>query len=344
MSIELLNHNNLGSLTEILYLLKNVLSDEPMPLMDIKKYCSDRSIDFNYSIDGIISLLEFIGILYISDGAAKRLFNLDKTLRGKNHETCFREKLVHRLFLRLRETSQLGSFFPLDKIKYDTVVNAITIHNSSISMKYSGLKNFLINIDFLSPSTILSNVLIVDSVFEPFMEDKVVPWLIENAQDEIRSGKKLSSIQFQELQKLKEEYGSDAEEYVLNYERRRLSGHRNIDSTKIISKLDIFAGYDIVSFETLESTNLDRFIEVKSFSKTLEFFWSKNEVEVSKMKGMRYYLYLVDRDAIDNPYYEPIIVQNPYIKIYIHPDWRKDAQNWLIKYNRFQRGDSSAIC
>ena len=92
----------------------------------------------------------------------------------------------------------------------------------------------------------------------------------------------------------------------------------------------INAGYDIISFDSLQSKEMDRFIEVKSFSRKPEFYWSKNELTTSELKRKKYYLYLVDRSKMDNPQYQPIIIQDPYNNVFHNTDWKKDAQNWLV--------------
>ena len=106
--------------------------------------------------------------------------------------------------------------------------------------------------------------------------------------------------------------GLMAEEWVCDYERRRLLDHPLLEQVGRISDLDVSAGYDIESFETLESAVIDRFIEVKSFSKNIEFYWSENEMNIAQNLGTQYWLYLVDRTNLDAPNYQPIKIRDPW--------------------------------
>jgi hypothetical protein len=108
------------------------------------------------------------------------------------------------------------------------------------------------------------------------------------------------------------ERGDIAEEFVLRFERRRLSRHPYVDVVKRISLSNVSAGFDIQSFNTEKSTNLDRFIEVKSFMGSPGFYWSLNEINVAKEKGESYSLYIVDSAKMEEDDYEPSEIRNPY--------------------------------
>jgi hypothetical protein len=41
------------------------------------------------------------------------------------------------------------------------------------------------------------------------------------------------------------------------------------------------------------------------------FYWSKNEIEVEKQERDNYFLYLINRDEMNNKNYCPTIIQNP---------------------------------
>src|SRR5690606_34881470 len=94
--------------------------------------------------------------------------------------------------------------------------------------------------------------------------------------------------------------------------------------------IKVDAGYDIISFDSLMSKEPDRFIEVKSFFKSPEFYWSKNELTVSEMKRTKYFLYLIDRSKLDSTNYQPIIIQDPFMNVFKNSEWNKKPQNWLV--------------
>ena len=75
---------------------------------------------------------------------------------------------------------------------------------------------------------------------------------------------------------------------------------------------------------------LNRFIEVKSFSGNESFFWSRNEIDVAKIKENEYFLYLVDRTKMNNDGYEPIIIQNPYEHVLNNEQWSKRIEKYYL--------------
>jgi hypothetical protein len=92
------------------------------------------------------------------------------------------------------------------------------------------------------------------------------------------------------------EIGEKAEIATMEYEKKRLRGlgtkEEIINQICRISIPDASAGYDIASFEK-GGTEHDRFIEVKgTTSNTANFYWSENELDVSKKNGDKYFVYL----------------------------------------------------
>ena len=145
--------------------------------------------------------------------------------------------------------------------------------------------------------------------------------------------KKKPQISLEELKKRlvrDAENGVKAEKYALQYEKARLMQLGISKDPLSISSIDVMAGYDMVSYESDQSENYDRFIEIKAVSRS-GFFWSKNEYEVAKAKGERYYLYLVELSRIDDPGYVPDMIQNPATSIMEANDWFVEAQSYHIK-------------
>jgi len=124
--------------------------------------------------------------------------------------------------------------------------------------------------------------------------------------------------------------GMIAEKWVLEYEKKRITKLELIEKIKMISDIDVQAGYDIISFNDKNSTHYDRCIEVKSYRGGLHFYWSRNESEIALLKGDKYFLYLIDFDKISMPNYQPIIIQNP--KKFLHEDngWIVETQSYFI--------------
>ena len=124
--------------------------------------------------------------------------------------------------------------------------------------------------------------------------------------------------------------GERAEMLVLEYERHRLFSPLS-EKVKRISEIDVAAGYDIISFNTNQSTTYDRFIEVKAVSGK-GFYWSRNEYEIAKLKGDNYYLYLVSLSTSDQDSLIEI-VPNPVESIIEKGDeWVVETQSYHIKH------------
>ena len=98
-----------------------------------------------------------------------------------------------------------------------------------------------------------------------------------------------------------------------------------------ISDLNVSAGYDVVSLQSNKSTEIDKFIEVKSYSDKPSFYWSVNEVKKAKQEKNRYFLYLVNRNEIDNNGYNPVMIQDPYKNIFNSNNWEKNCESWFFK-------------
>ena len=81
------------------------------------------------------------------------------------------------------------------------------------------------------------------------------------------------------------------------------------------------AGFDILSFSTNQSYILDREVEVKSYVGQPHFYLSRNEYERAKENKNGYFLYIVDREKIDNNDYSPEIIGNPFESLKNSDKW-----------------------
>jgi hypothetical protein len=128
------------------------------------------------------------------------------------------------------------------------------------------------------------------------------------------------------------QYGKDAEEWVLKYEHKRLNGHLFINQIARISDDNVGAGYDITSFKDTNSLQHDNFIEVKSYSGKPHFYWSKNEIKTAKEYGEEYQLILVDRNKMYDAKYHPITIKGPYNYFFSSDaaEWTFEVENYLF--------------
>jgi len=131
-----------------------------------------------------------------------------------------------------------------------------------------------------------------------------------------------------------------AESFVVDFERARLAkiGHK-LESACVhrISKHRVNAGYDISSFSgASKNLNHDRFIEVKgSGQATVFFFWTQNEMKIAEKMGDKYWIYFVG--GIDRKKRQvtrqPVMLQNPHIKLKSDSRFQVQPHNMLVKGN-----------
>jgi hypothetical protein len=322
-------HNDFGTIEFIVEVYKNiVVFVEPTPFDDVNNYLRTKSKSAYApgSLEGIFELFSYLDIITIEND--KLYLNSDNYQEIENTETAVQDSIVYRIFHRLLLDDEISQVFQPQMFKYDETKDCFHIESSLIPFKYSWLRNALITLDFFKPS-IKSSTLLINNQYYPFFSNNVLGQVKEFNPLQTRNG----PITFQEfiaIQSQKEIYGKQAEEFALNYERNRLSYHPNLEKVKIISNLDVGAGYDIISYMSLDSDNLDRFIEVKSYSGTCHFFWSRNEIEKARLNNRSYFLYLVDRSDVEKVNYAPLIVCNPYQEIFKGQHWLTEPESWSV--------------
>jgi hypothetical protein len=311
---ELKRFNSYGRLNDFILILGELITDKPKKIGNITKYCLGTQEYYNTPVTAIIWLLSDIKLIAIEKDEVKitpegikiqKLFNVNKQL-GYNSLT---EILINNYFFKMIDP---------DAVKFDLHEEKYYISNNDIECKFSGIRNLFINFNLLKYRNGYIN-LFIDNQYQNLIESLIK-----------ESRKLLSYEEFLKIQKQKELAGIEAEEFVLKYERNRLKELKLKGFSKIkrISETDVNAGYDILSFENEKSRGYDRLIEVKSFSRGVNFYWSKNEIETAKQNKSNYYLYLIDRSKMEDGNYKPLIIKNPYDKVINNKEWIQEAQSW----------------
>lgn len=226
----------------------------------------------------------------------------------------------------------------VDRITYDISLNRYIMSPTSISHRYAGFRNILVDFDVIK----LRN----DAHYTVCQRlDEYI------CKPDVR--RRITEKQLLAQLEKKKELGNIGEEWVLEFEKRRITNKTLSSQIRRISIIDVGAGFDIVSFNSNESLRSDRFIEVKTFKGSVHFHWSHNEIQKARLMGESYYLYLVDADCLSTDDYEPQIIQNPIIAIGQSPDWLKKADSFLVEptnpnsqiseYEVFENTDNSFL-
>lgn len=136
----------------------------------------------------------------------------------------------------------------------------------------------------------------------------------------------MTEHQLFDLRTTRKDIGIQGEDFALAFERERLRHHPHLSELSIAGRRDIGLGYDIISFEGLTSTSLDRYIEVKTFIGQPHFFLSQGEWAAAVKHAEHYYVYLIDYRLIGQPGYEPVIIRDPAHALATNENWSENIQ------------------
>ena len=206
----------------------------------------------------------------------------------------------------------------LDNISFSISRNKYIIAKSAISTKNACYRNLLLELNVIR--------CLSDGSYE-------IISLIDRAIEDYSRTKKKSTSEVELLENLEKqrELGAKGEEFVLNFEKKRITNPILQNTINRISIIDVSAGFDIVSYNNDGSTKFDRFIEVKTYVGNPHFYWSKNEIEKARLMGDAYYIYLVNGGKIDQPGYKPQCISNPIKNIIQTTEWMKTSQSFLVE-------------
>lgn len=324
---ELLKHDNLGNERELEFVLFHSLSPhQKLRLSEFTNFCTSNIFSISRSIKGIVSLLHFLSIIEQEDDII--VLNL-KTFNPNTFESSINyfqtTHFYSCLFQKLSKTGGQENLFNEDNLKFSHTQNQFYVKSHLIKLDLFPIRNLLISLKFLQQDQTIPDHLLINTNFTEFFRKTIIKELQEGEHH-----KRMTLEQLKINLTKKDEAGKQGEFFVLKYEKDRLINHPHFDKIERIAETYANAGYDIKSFNDLDSFIHDRFIEVKSYTKEIEFYWSKNEIERAKQLKSKYYLYLVDRSQIHSDEYIPKIFQNPYKRIFESDIWKKETENWKI--------------
>lgn len=255
-------------------------------------------------------LLEEMGYITIEDDNIQVVSIMNDYGDEEEFATHFSEILVDYLVDE--------EVISLDSLKYKSQEDSFILARNGIKYKHASYRNLLLSLGILTKQDDGS-----------YLFEKKLDKIIEIAPT--KNKKKSEERLLQELEQQRIE-GLAGELFVLQYERKRLAEHPQKDKVKQISIIDVAAGFDIISFDDVLSTKLNRFIEVKTFRGNPHFHWSVNEIRVSKIRAEHYYLYLVDYDKIKDIDYEPTIIKNPSVFFIDNGEWNITPDSFLYEH------------
>lgn len=312
---ELKRYNDFGNVNDIMYFFREIISSRQITKKDILILVSNLQGKIIDAEALLIFGLAFGIVQYSSE--TEKYFLVDEYQNLINMPELFRKNMFDNVMTELFKNEYLTSQY----FEFDNSQQRIRFKNEIFPLNKSSYRNLLVSIGFIE---IEKNDKMVH-----FFVTKNNELIMEERLKEYR--KKMTLLQLKNSLEDKEMAGEKAEKFVLGYEKKRLKDSKVCNCIRQISHIDVSAGYDIVSFKTINSTKVDRYIEVKAVKNDFQFYWSINEYNSAKVKGNNYCLYLVELAKIENVDYEPYIIENPYEFFKENTDWLIQTQTYSLR-------------
>ena len=306
---ELTGYSSFGPVGHIGTIVK-VISKVPTSVGDLKILVNANGSVEIPRVDAAIALLSELGVCQIDPGKNVCATDLGTALSSSNREPGFSISLL--LFSRLIEERIL----PRLSIEFDAEDDRYFIDQAEIRSRYAAFRNLLLDAKVFEISG--RRFLLCPEAKESLRE-MPYSW---------RTG--LSPEQLMKQLERNEKAGELAEQFVINYERSRL-GEPKAGLVEQVSLVTVSAGFDIASFESSESAQFDRFIEVKAYGHN-GFYFSAGELDAAKRYGTHYCLYIVNLDRISDQGYSPNIIRDPASYFESCSEWRIVPDRLRITY------------
>ena len=301
-----------GGKDGLLFFICDVIGHSKITIRDAEVICSHAPGKRQLSVVDIINYCRAFGWINVEADIVSLSPSIAAFVSDKN---VLNEELIQSTIDQLFE----GEIISPSLFSYDAVQSCYLFKNELLPLSLSAVRNVLISQGFLIAERDVQGT----KFYIAPTYDSIV------AKHCKLKRKQLSIKQLKKQLEDNELAGEKAELFVLTFEKARI-GQPLCDKIKRISEIDTSAGYDIVSLNSPDSQEPDRFIEVKAVS-SFGFYWSKNEYEIAKLKGEKYYLYLVELTRISVPGYTPEIIQNPASHVMDSDSWLVEAQSYHIK-------------
>lgn len=254
----------------------------------------------------------------------------DQVRKALHPERTVRELIIDNLIAkRTQYSKQLEGFlfqFHLEDGRWKCAPG------SAQRLKFSGLRNLLIDLGFLYLDSETDKYVVADDYF-----------LVYSL---FRESRGLSPDEFLLLRKRKELIGKAAELEIVKYEKDRLSDFPHlIEKIEHTALKDVRAGYDVKSFDgnpDRDGPSIPRYIEVKAVSLSdYRFYWTRNEIDKATIYRHRYCLYLLPAVNEESFRLDSLkIVRDPYLNVYESAgEWKRAEE--VVVFSLCESSDDS---
>lgn len=315
---ELRRYNNLGTPEFFFRLLHLIYNNESQvwTIHDLKAFFHNKIIDNRYIFDGCFEIALHINFLIIQNN---NIYINDRFKPLSINQKQLIDKFNELLFLSLKDDEDIYNVFSSENLSYDIIYKSIQLNNNAFGFKFSNIKQLFLDFGIIYPHPTIEVCYILNNRYKKLFDKLLLPEIKKRRIGIEEFNKKINQQQIN---------GEEAERFVLNFEEKRLNQQCKVDW---IAEYVVNAGYDIASFNNCTDIEYNRFIEVKSYSGLSPYFyWSKNEFQVARIRKDNYWIYLVNRDKINDKNYIPEMIQNPYREIIEMEHWNKEVDKFKI--------------
>jgi len=319
-----------GRFSTFNYFLFNILINLlPITKKSLHEFCLKESNDLIISFEGLIGILKFLNIIVEKNS----ILYLSKKIKRFENDDAFCVWLIKALLDEIEKRKLQNDLFPIENIKFDIPKASISIISVPLDLYYRSLRDFFIELKFWSRPPFLNNVLLIENKYRNLFEN-----VIKNRNaSEVWVNNKYRKFSPQILEAILEKRNKNgilAENFALAYEKKINKNHPLRKMIELISRIDISAGFDLVSFACENSRELDKFIEVKAYTQGKKFYWTRNEIDKARIFSDNYFIYLIDIREITKNDYIPTIIRNPYKKFMIEKEGEMKTE--ILSISGFQ--------
>lgn len=213
----------------------------------------------------------------------------------------------------------LLNLVPYDKLYYSEQTSLYGFYRNNSPLKFTGGLNLLISFGVISQ---------INDYYVEIKNKKYEGLIIDKVKGALNGLGAITPEALKRLIDAKNIIGEKSEVEALRYELKRLTDLGIKKKPLRVSLLDVAKGYDMLSYESSNSTTYDRFIEIKSFNNH-QFYISKNEMTKAKELDDKYYLYLVKANTENGITVEE--VRNPVRQFKDWGKWGLEPTEYVVR-------------
>lgn len=304
LSLGFVDITKINTLLNLILTGKPLLSNDVYLWLDQKGYKSQRA-------ENTLRMLEYASVVKIKNDYCEVTKDFLKSTENRSQEEALKHFLLNAV--------------PEDDLRAFTR-NAYVFNSESLIWKPDSMSPFQVQIrDLLLSMQLLRH----DDGLIKATEVLIMHLRERNILDDKREdkNKQITNDELEIALEIKKKLGEQAEKLALEFEKHRISEFGK--EPVLISKDNVASGYDIESYETANSDNYNRHIEVKYFNNN-HFYISLNEIETAKTLGNSYWIYLVSIKNDEVCHVQ--MINNPYTNIINSSEWNNECV--LFRFER----------